>query len=97
MSHVQLAVIVIMVLQSNVQLEHIVQQVVLLSQKTVQLEVTALAVITLKNAIVGVSPLKTLSIALHVIPATSAMRLDSPNRFSFLYTQDQIEVPLGGS
>ena len=55
-------------------------KVVRSSQQTVHQEVFALAVITLKNAILGVFRLEMLSIVLHVILDITVTKLDSSNR-----------------
>ena len=80
-NYVQLEVSVTMVLQFSVQLGHIALKVARPSQKTVHQEVFALAVITLKNAILGVFRLEMHSIVLHVILDIFVTKLDLLNRF----------------
>ena len=80
-NYVRLEVSVTMVLQFSVQLVHIALKVARPSQKTVHQEVFALAVITLKNAILGVFRLEMLSIVPRVILAIIATELDLLNRF----------------
>ena len=77
---VPLEVSVTMVLQFSVQLVHIALKVVRSSQQTVHQEVFAMAVIILKNAILGVFRLEMLSIVLHVILDITVTKLDSSNR-----------------
>ena len=88
-NNVQLEVSVTMVLQFSVQLVHIALKVARPSQKTVHQEVFALAVITLKNAILGVFRLEMLSIVPRVILAIFAIELDSLNRLFFSSTLDR--------
>ena len=88
-NYVQLEVSVVMVLQFIVQLVHIALKVARPSQKTVHQEVFALAVITLKNAILGVFRLEMLSIVPRVILAIFAIELDSLNRLFFSSTLDR--------
>ena len=75
-----------MVLQFRVQLVHIALKVARPSQKTVQQEVFALAVIILKNVIWGLFRLRRLSVVLHVILDISVIKLVSANRFLLIST-----------